>query len=61
MSHLSSQLAHKTRYTHRHDAIIQQDLKELASQAGANARDKHLTIFRITNETDRQRPDLLLR
>ena len=44
---------------YRHDAITQ-DPKELASQAGVNARDKHLTIFRITDESDGQRPDLLL-
>ena len=36
------------------------DLKELASEAGVIARDKHLTIFRIADESDDQRPDLLL-
>ena len=45
--------------TQRHDAIIR-DLKELASEAGVIARDKHLTIFRIADESDGQRPDLLL-
>ena len=45
--------------TQRHDAIIR-DLKELASEAGVIARDKHLTIFIIADESDGQRPDLLL-
>ena len=58
-THLFSCAYYRQLLTHRHDAIIQ-DLKELASQAGVNARDKHLTIFRITDETDGQRPDLLL-
>ena len=51
--------AHRQLLTQRHDAIVR-DLKELASEAGVIARDKHLTIFRIADESDGQRPDLLL-
>ena len=58
-THLFSCTYYRQLLTQRHDAIIR-DLKELASEAGVIARDKHLTIFRIADETDGQRPDLLL-
>ena len=58
-THLFSCTYHRQLLTQRHDAIIR-DLKELASEAGVIARDKHLTIFRIADESDGQRPDLLL-
>ena len=45
--------------TQRDDAIIR-DLKTLASEAGVIARDRHLTVSRISDELDGQRPDLLL-
>ena len=45
--------------TQRHNAISP-DLKELTTEAGVTARDKHLTICRIRDESDGQRPDLLL-
>ena len=40
--------------------IIIRDLKDLASQAGVQAQDKHLTLFRVEDENDGQRPDLML-
>ena len=58
-THLFSCTYYRQLLTQRHDAIIR-DLKELASEAGVIARDKHLTIFRIADESDGQRPDLLL-
>ena len=43
----------------RHDAI-QNDIKALAQSGGIKADDRRLTVFRVTNEDDGKRPDLLL-
>ena len=58
-THLFSCVHYRQLLTHRHDAIIN-DLKELASSAGVQAKDKNLTIFRVEDETDGHRPDLKL-
>ena len=43
----------------RHDAI-QNDFKALANSAGIRADDRRLTVFRVIQEDDGKRPDLLL-
>lgn len=43
----------------RHDAI-QNDLKALAQSGGIRADDRGLTVFRVIDEDDGKRPDLLL-
>ena len=43
----------------RHDAI-QNDIKALAQSGGIKADDRRLTVFRVTDEDDGKRPDLLL-
>ena len=58
--HLFSCVHYRQLLTHRHDAIVR-DLKELASQAGVQAQDKNLTLFRVEDEEDGHRPDLLLK
>ena len=49
----------KSLITDRHDAI-QNDIKALANSAGLRVDDKKLTVFRVTNDDDGKRPDLLI-
>lgn len=45
--------------TDRHNAI-QAEIKALANSAGLRVDDRKLTVFRVTNDDDGKRPDLLI-